>query len=311
MGPSMRSPSSQFVRDGPRPTVVRKTVAMHRSPDPADDQRIVRALLLLQSYSTAITRIAVETLVGGEGANREIGLLLSLHFDGPQAPSELAESLGLDRSQTSRMLRRLDAAGLVTRDPHPEDGRRTTVRLTARGHRRLASFDEALAAYSLEAEPMVAEMLDLVRPEPSAGDPPPRSALEAAVQMSAVGEEFVEKAVAALAPYGVTEDRGERFVLGLLLAHGPQRPGLLSEALKSSPAYTSARLRRLEAAGLVTRRLEGGSDGRAVLAELTPTGHRAARTYLAVFAEEAPRVGAAVAGIRDAMAATGAAGRSG
>ncbi len=290
---------------------MRKTGVMHRTPEPADDQRIIRALLLLQSYSTAVTRIAVETLVGGEGANRDIGLLLSLHFDGPQAPSELAESLGLDRSQTSRMLRRLDAVGLVRRVADQRDGRRSTVRLTARGHRRLASFDEALASHSLEVAPMITEMLDLLAVEPSAADSTPRSALEAAVQMSAIGEAFVEKAVAALAPYGVGDDRGERFVLGLLLAHGPQRPGALSEALSSSPAYTSARLGRLEAAGLVTRRLEGGPDGRAVLAELTLSGHRAAHTYLGVLAEEAPRIGTAVAAVLAAVAATGAAGAAG
>ena len=290
---------------------MRKTGVMHRTPEPADDQRIIRALLLLQSYSTAVTRIAVETLVGVRVPTVTSASCSPSTSTARRPPASSPSRWGSDRSQTSRMLRRLDAVGLVRRVADQRDGRRSTVRLTARGHRRLASFDEALASHSLEVAPMITEMLDLLAVEPSAADSTPRSALEAAVQMSAIGEAFVEKAVAALAPYGVGDDRGERFVLGLLLAHGPQRPGALSEALSSSPAYTSARLGRLEAAGLVTRRLEGGPDGRAVLAELTLSGHRAAHTYLGVLAEEAPRIGTAVAAVLAAVAATGAAGAAG
>ena len=276
------------------PTAVRQTGGMRSTGEPADDQRVVRALLLLQRYSNAMTRIAVDSLVEGDGTNNEVGLLLSLHFDGPQSPSELAQARALDRSQTSRMLRRLEAAGMVTRAADRKDGRRSTVRLTPRGRRRIEAFDAALSEYFVTSAPMMSEALTLMGVQPSPGDPPVGGALESAARLTAVGQAFVARAVEELGPFGVGNDTGERFVLGLLLARGAQRPGTLADALERSPAFTSARLGRLEAAGLVTRRLEGGSDGRAVLVDLTATGRLAAEVYLRAFAADAAQIGEAL-----------------
>ncbi|MDK0521450.1 helix-turn-helix domain-containing GNAT family N-acetyltransferase [Streptomyces sp. ML-6] len=54
----------------------------------------------------------------------------------------LRERLGLDSGYVSRLLRSLEADGLVTVEPHPRDGRVRTVRLTGRGRAERSLIDE-------------------------------------------------------------------------------------------------------------------------------------------------------------------------
>jgi len=61
-----------------------------------------------------------------------------LRSSGPTRPTELAAGLDLDKGALSRLLSDLEAAGLVAKRPHPEDGRAIAVALTRAGETRLA-----------------------------------------------------------------------------------------------------------------------------------------------------------------------------
>jgi DNA-binding MarR family transcriptional regulator/predicted GNAT family N-acyltransferase len=58
------------------------------------------------------------------------------------SPSDLAAALDLDPGYLSRILRRLERRGLVTRSTSPSDGRRTVLALTAAGRAAFAPLNE-------------------------------------------------------------------------------------------------------------------------------------------------------------------------
>lgn len=60
-------------------------------------------------------------------------VLLAVDQQGLVNPSEIAAFIGIDRTATSRALRRLEADGLVQRRSGADDKRKTEVRATARG----------------------------------------------------------------------------------------------------------------------------------------------------------------------------------
>lgn len=57
--------------------------------------------------------------------------------------SDLTRDLGLDPGYLSRMLRRFQKQGLVTRRPAPEDARQNLLTLTRAGERAFAPLEEA------------------------------------------------------------------------------------------------------------------------------------------------------------------------
>jgi DNA-binding MarR family transcriptional regulator len=59
--------------------------------------------------------------------------------------STLRSTLEIDAGQLSRVLTRLESAGVVRRSTAPEDGRRQLVHLTARGRRAFATLDARAA----------------------------------------------------------------------------------------------------------------------------------------------------------------------
>lgn len=89
---------------------------------------------------------------------RELGLLGGHHLDSPYGltevrvlwelahrtgptASELADDLGLDRGQLSRLLAKLGREGLVTRTPNSDDKRRAHLELTAKGKETFAELN--------------------------------------------------------------------------------------------------------------------------------------------------------------------------
>ncbi|HVX87515.1 MAG TPA: MarR family transcriptional regulator, partial [Gemmatimonadales bacterium] len=89
---------------------------------------------------------------------RELGLLGGHHLDSPyglteirvlwelahrESPtaSELADDLGLDRGQLSRLLAKLTREGLVTKTPNPDDKRRAHLELTPKGKSTFADLN--------------------------------------------------------------------------------------------------------------------------------------------------------------------------
>lgn len=89
----------------------------------------------------------------------DVAALMLMHrlaCDGPKRPSDLAIDSALDLSTVSRHAKALDDAGLITRDPDPDDGRSFRLNLTERGtdlmvealRRRERSVEMALASWS-------------------------------------------------------------------------------------------------------------------------------------------------------------------
>jgi DNA-binding MarR family transcriptional regulator len=74
-----------------------------------------------------------------------------------------------------------------------------------------------------------------------------------------------------LRPHGLTFARYEALVLLVFSSRGSLPLGKMGERLQVHPTSVTSIVRRLEAAGLVTRRAHP-DDGRAVLAEITDAG---------------------------------------
>lgn len=63
----------------------------------------------------------------------QYGLLTALRFRGELDQGSLAEELGLDRTSTAEVLKRLESRGLVSRKANPRDRRARLAKITRRG----------------------------------------------------------------------------------------------------------------------------------------------------------------------------------
>lgn len=72
----------------------------------------------------------------------QVRVLYETHRDPPPAASELARELDLDPAHLSRLLKRLQRAGLVRRSAAAGDARKSLVSLTARGRRLLDTLQD-------------------------------------------------------------------------------------------------------------------------------------------------------------------------
>lgn len=80
-------------------------------------------------------------------------VMLALWERSPLTLREIGHLLSLEPATLSPLLKRLEAAGLVTRDRHPEDDRALAITLTQRGRR--------LRAKALEVPPQIVETLGM------------------------------------------------------------------------------------------------------------------------------------------------------
>jgi DNA-binding MarR family transcriptional regulator len=76
--------------------------------------------------------------------------------------TQLHEQLQLAQSTVTELIDRADAAGLVTRRDAADDARRTEVRLTAEGERRLMAAVSELAAERRTFARLVSELRELI-----------------------------------------------------------------------------------------------------------------------------------------------------
>ncbi|MFD9778578.1 MarR family winged helix-turn-helix transcriptional regulator [[Kitasatospora] papulosa] len=101
-----------------------------RLPNTARDGRLSYAVFQLarahRSHAAAMLR-ALNLHPGQEL------LLMQLFDQDGQTQAELLERVGLDHSTVSKSLRRMQEAGLLTREPAPHDRRVMVVSLTAAG----------------------------------------------------------------------------------------------------------------------------------------------------------------------------------
>lgn len=75
-----------------------------------------------------------------------VSTVATLARSGPMRASALAQTEGVTAAGMTRILHRLDAAGLVTRMPDPHDGRAQLVALTPAGERLIAEGSEVRLA---------------------------------------------------------------------------------------------------------------------------------------------------------------------
>jgi DNA-binding MarR family transcriptional regulator len=73
-----------------------------------------------------------------------------LSQSGPVSVREIAARAAMDKSKTSRAAARLEAAGYVTKRPHPEDKRLIALDLTGSGRAMVAEITPLARAYEAE-----------------------------------------------------------------------------------------------------------------------------------------------------------------
>jgi DNA-binding MarR family transcriptional regulator len=128
-----------------------------------------------------VSRLARELEVRLEPVYREHGLeqgwhdvLATLRRTGPPfrlRPTDLTDALMLTSSGTTKRLDRLEAAGLIAREPDPADRRGTLISLTAAGRERidavtgahLANEDRLLSILSAQEREQLATLLRKLR----------------------------------------------------------------------------------------------------------------------------------------------------
>jgi DNA-binding MarR family transcriptional regulator/GNAT superfamily N-acetyltransferase len=107
-------------------------------PDPA-----VAALRHFSRFFTSRLGLLDEGLLASGFSLTEVRVLYELAHHEGLAAADLARSLGLDAGYLSRILRRFGAHGLLRRAAQPDDARRSTLALTAKGRRTIAPLEAA------------------------------------------------------------------------------------------------------------------------------------------------------------------------
>jgi DNA-binding MarR family transcriptional regulator len=97
----------------------------------------------------AITRMArrLRQEAGSDLGPSQLAALATIERHGPLAPSELAERERIKRPTVTRILARLEAAGLVARVPDPADGRSAIVSISGEGRALLRRLRQRKTAY--------------------------------------------------------------------------------------------------------------------------------------------------------------------
>ncbi len=112
------------------------------------DLASLRPLLRLARLGVLVDGFQTQLLDNFEMTPREFDVLSALRREGrPYSlnPSQLYGPLRLSSGGTTKILKRLERSGFITRDPNPEDGRSVRVSLSNRG---LALHDRILRAFA-------------------------------------------------------------------------------------------------------------------------------------------------------------------
>ena len=129
---------------------------------------VARLLLLLANYGQLLSQAMAAVAPDRELLNdTSFVVLCSLDVDGPRRPGDLQELTGLSSGGVSKMLDRMEHAGVVQRryGGVPGDNRGVLVSITRRGRGLVARFTGALAAELPEAKALVKEIASAVEDE--------------------------------------------------------------------------------------------------------------------------------------------------
>ncbi|MCV2489646.1 MarR family transcriptional regulator [Geodermatophilus sp. YIM 151500] len=94
----------------------------------------------------------------------QLAALSTLHRHGPMSPGELAAHERVQPPSMTRVVVALEGIGLVTRTPHPTDGRQVVIDLTPAAHELLTAEARAREAWlSARLQALSAEERDVLR----------------------------------------------------------------------------------------------------------------------------------------------------
>lgn len=105
----------------------------------------VAAFRRFNRFYTRILGLLDEKLVKSGLSLTEGRILFELTIRGESGAKQIGEELGLDAGYLSRILRKLEDAGLITRTPLPTDARNAVLRLTRKGKTAFADIDRRSA----------------------------------------------------------------------------------------------------------------------------------------------------------------------
>ena len=93
-------------------------------------------------------------------SNVSLSTLVLLHRDGPQRPTRIAELTGLTSGGATKLITRLETAGLVVREAGavPSDGRAIVVSLTKAGNQKV---DALVGAMATQLDVLIDELIAL------------------------------------------------------------------------------------------------------------------------------------------------------
>ncbi|MFF4602337.1 MarR family winged helix-turn-helix transcriptional regulator [Streptomyces sp. NPDC001339] len=103
-----------------------------------------RASRLLSQLTARSDRLINEGLARVDARKWHYAVLASLQEYGPGSQAELSRRSGIYRSDMVGVLNELAERDLVERAPDPDDRRRNTITISARGRRRLHRLDQVL-----------------------------------------------------------------------------------------------------------------------------------------------------------------------
>ncbi|MDQ0012975.1 DNA-binding MarR family transcriptional regulator/GNAT superfamily N-acetyltransferase [Variovorax boronicumulans] len=119
------------------------------SPSPTADVAAIKAIRQFNRFYTRQIG-ALDPYLGSEMSLTDVRVLYELAHRETAVASEIGRDLGLDAGYMSRILRRFESEGWLTREPHTRDARQSVLHLTEAGHAAFAplqqkSRDEAAA----------------------------------------------------------------------------------------------------------------------------------------------------------------------
>ncbi|MGJ7533749.1 MULTISPECIES: bifunctional helix-turn-helix transcriptional regulator/GNAT family N-acetyltransferase [unclassified Variovorax] len=142
---------------------------------PPIDPAAVKAIRQFNRFYTR--RIgALDPYLGSAMSLTDVRVLYELAHREVAVASEIGRDLGLDAGYMSRILRRFENEGWLTREPHPRDARQSVLRLTEAGHAAFAplqqkSREEATALLASLAPPQRQQLVQAMGTVQSLLDP--------------------------------------------------------------------------------------------------------------------------------------------